>query len=93
MWYKRLNEYLIKEGYINDSICPCVFIKKSETRFAVIAFYVDNMNLIGTLEELYKTVKYLKKQLKVKDLGKTKFFLCLEFEHKANGIIIYQSAY
>ena len=29
MWYNRLSEYLIKHGYINNPICPCVFIKKS----------------------------------------------------------------
>ena len=27
MWYNRLSNYLLKEGYINNSICPCVFIK------------------------------------------------------------------
>ena len=31
MWYQRLSEYLIKERYMNDPICPCVFIKKSKT--------------------------------------------------------------
>ena len=30
MWYNLLSEYLIKDGYINNPICPCVFIKKSE---------------------------------------------------------------
>ena len=29
MWYNRLSEYLLKEGYQNNQICPCVFIKKS----------------------------------------------------------------
>jgi len=28
MWYNRLSEYLIKEGYKNDLICPCIFYKK-----------------------------------------------------------------
>ena len=28
MWYNRLSEYLIKD-YINNPICPCVFINKS----------------------------------------------------------------
>ena len=32
MWYNRLIEYLLKVGYVNNPICPCVFIKKSETR-------------------------------------------------------------
>ena len=48
MWYNRLSEYLLKEGYVNNPICPCVFIKKSETGFAIIAVYVDDLNLVGT---------------------------------------------
>ena len=51
------------------------------------------MNLIGILEELSKTVEYLKKEFEVKDLGKTKLCLGLELKHKANGIIVHQSAY
>ena len=93
MWYKRLNEYLMKKGYINDLICPCVFIKKSEIGFAIIAVYVNDMNLIGTLEELSKTTEYLKKKFEIKDFGKTKFCLGLELEHKANRIIVHQLAY
>ena len=51
MWYQRLSEYLIKERYKNDPICPCVFIKKSETGFAIVAVYVDDITLFGTPEE------------------------------------------
>ena len=28
MWYNR-HEYLLKEGNVNNPICPCIFIKKS----------------------------------------------------------------
>ena len=55
MWYNRLSEYLLKEGYVNNPICPCVFIKKSETGFAIIVVYVNDLNLVGTPEELTKT--------------------------------------
>ena len=48
MWYNHLSQYLLKEGYVNNSICPCVFIKKTENGFAIIAVYVDDLNLIGT---------------------------------------------
>ena len=48
MWYNRLNEYLLKEGFENNPICLCVFIKKSEFGFAIVAVYVDDLNLIGT---------------------------------------------
>ncbi|KAL5809036.1 hypothetical protein ACOSQ3_029727 [Xanthoceras sorbifolium] len=93
MWYNRLSQYLIKEGYINDLVCPCVFIKKSESGFAIVAVYVDDMNLIGTPEELLKTAEYLKREFEMKDLGKTKYCLGLEIEHTPNGILVHQSAY
>ena len=63
MWYNRLSEYLKKEGYVNDPICPCVFIKRSESGFAIVAVYVDDMNLIVTPEKLSKTAEYLKKRI------------------------------
>ena len=40
MWYNHLSEYLLKEGYVNNSICPCVFIKKSKNELTIIAIYV-----------------------------------------------------
>ena len=28
MWYNLLSEYILKEGFENNPICPCIFIKK-----------------------------------------------------------------
>ena len=79
MWYNHLSEYLLKEGYVNNPVCPCIFIKKSETRFTFISVYVDDLNLVGTLhlEELTKTTKYLNNEYEMKDIWKTKFCLDL----------------
>ena len=74
MWYNRLSEYLLKEGYVNNSICPCIFIKRSETGFSIIAIYVDDFNLLGTPKEFAKTNKYLKKDQEMKDLRKFFFW-------------------
>jgi len=52
MWYNRLNDYLLTKGYVNNEICPCVFIKKSPLRFVIIAVYVDDLNIIGTIKEI-----------------------------------------
>ena len=54
MWYSHLSQYLLKEGYVNNSICPCVFIKKTENGFAIIAVYVDDLNLLGLLKSSSK---------------------------------------
>ena len=41
MWYNRLSEYLIKQGYINDVISPCIFIKKTTLRFVILAVLIS----------------------------------------------------
>ena len=54
MWYNHLSEHLIKDEYINNPICPCVFIKKLKLGFSILEVYVDDINLFGTIEELTK---------------------------------------
>ena len=93
MWYNLLSQYLLKEGYVNNSICPCVFMKKVATRLAIIAVYVDDLNLIGTPKELIKTIDYLKKEFEMKDLGKTKYYVDLQIEHCSNDVLIHQLTY
>ena len=65
-----------------------MFIKKSNSGFAIVAVYVDDMNLVGTPEELHKTAEYLKSEFEMKDLGKTKYCLGLQIEHCASGILV-----
>ena len=93
MWYNRLRQYLLKERYVNNSICPCVFVKKTENGFAIIAVYVDDLNLIGTPKEIIKTTNYLRKEFEMKDLKKTRYCLGLQIEYCLNGVLIHQSSY
>ena len=74
---------------MNNSICPCVFIKKVAIEFSIIAIYVDDLNLIGTPEELIKTIDYLKKEFEMKNLGKTKYCLDLQIEHCSDDVLIH----
>ena len=78
---------------MNSLICSCIFIKKSQTEFEIIVVYVNNLNLVETLEELIKTEKYLKWEFEMKDLGKTKFCLDLQIEHFITKGLVYQSTY
>ena len=66
---------MIKEGYKNYPICPCIFIRKSEFEFTIVTVYVDDMILIEAFEELLKTAEYLKREFEMKDFGKTKYCL------------------
>ena len=93
MWYNHLSEYLTGQGYVNNELYPYVFIKKSHSGFAIVAVYVDDMNLIETLEKLARTVAHLKSEFETKDLGKTQYCLDLEIEHRLDEILVHQSNY
>ena len=93
MWYNRLSEYLLKEGYVNNPICPCVFIKKTTSGFIIIAVYVDDLNIIGTHKEVLEVMMYLKNEFEMKDLGETKYCFGLHIEHPKSGILLHQSNY
>ena len=93
MWYNHLSEYLLKKGYKNDPICPCIFIKRSGSEFVIIVVYVDDLSIIGTRKELLEVVECLKKEFEMKYLGKTKFCLGLQIENLSNSILVHQSTY
>ncbi|KAM1751068.1 hypothetical protein ACFX11_009231 [Malus domestica] len=93
MWYNGLSEYLTRQGYVNNELCPCVFIKKSHFGFAIVAVYVDDMNFIRTSTELEEIAARLKSKFKMKDLGKTRYCLGLKIKHYSDGIIVHQSNY
>ncbi|KAL0412075.1 UNVERIFIED_CONTAM: Retrovirus-related Pol polyprotein from transposon TNT 1-94 [Sesamum latifolium] len=93
MWYNRLSEYLIKNGFCHNPISPCLFIKRTESGFVIIAVYVDDLNIIGSSEEIQQATDYLKSEFEMKDLGTTKYCLGLQFEHTKAGIFIHQSNY
>ena len=52
--------------------------------------YVDDLNLVRTLEEL---TKYLKNEFEMKDFGEKIFCLDLQIKHFPTGVLVYQSTY
>jgi hypothetical protein len=60
---------MLEKEFENNEICSCIFIKKTTSKFAIIVVYVNDLNLIGTHEELIKIVTYLKNEFEMKNLG------------------------
>ena len=63
-------------------------IKKTTIGFAILAVYVDDLNLIGSPEELINTANDLKNEFEMKDLGKIKYCLGLKIECCSNDVFI-----
>ena len=93
MSYNHLSKYLLKEGYVNNPICPCIFIKKSETGFAIITVYVNDLNLVGTPEKLIRTTNYLKKGIWDERSWKNKILSWPANRAFSNGVLVHQSTY
>jgi len=71
MWYNRLSEFLLAKGYTSSDDSPCVFIKKSDTGFCIISVYVDDLNIIGHIQDINKARNHLTMEFEMKDLGQT----------------------
>jgi hypothetical protein len=67
--------------------------KSTSFRFAIVAVYIDDMNIIDTLDELREIAECLKFEFEMKDLRKTLFCLGLELEHCDSRFLIHQSFY
>ena len=53
--------------------------------------YVDDLNIIGITKKIFKTINYFKKNLEMKYLGKTRFYLDKQTKNSVNDILIHQS--
>ena len=60
MWYNRLSEYLIQNGYSNNDDYPCVFIKRSSTGCCIISVCVADLNIIGNTQDIDEVRNHLK---------------------------------
>ena len=69
------------------------FHKKSAIGLCIMSVYVDDLNIIGTTQDIDEARNHLKTEFEMKDLGKTKFCLGLQLEHLPSGILVHQTAY
>ena len=66
---------LKKKWYVNNPICLCVFIKKSETRLTIIAVYVDDLKPYRNPWRAHKNNQLFKEWIWHERFGeKKKFF-------------------
>lgn len=93
VWYETLTKHLIKLGFTNLRMSPCVFVRRSGNDIAIITIYVDDLNIIGTRRAIDEVKAELKRRFEMKDLGRMTFTLGMQFEYLKNGIFLHQSTY
>ena len=87
MWYPHLHSFLIDHKFQHSQSLPCIFTLRESSGFAIVAIYVDDINLVGTPATCKKVVNLLIKRFKMKLLGRTSFFLGLQVANLQDGSI------
>lgn len=94
-WNKTLIDILLKLGFKQSRIDPCLFTyEKSNERFYILV-HVDDYLMICKNEKLINEVaKEIRSKIEITDLGDVKHFLGIKVERDKNGdFFINQQAY
>lgn len=90
-WYYEIHKVLINIGFKKLSSCNCVYIFKTGI---ILLLYVDDIIIYGKTQKLIdKVLKLLKSEFDIKELGRTRKLLGVEFEDTPSGVVIHQSTY
>jgi len=91
-WYNQMIEYLESCGFAITAWDRCVVVYESGD--LVLAIYVYDIPLCGTTEELtQQTVKVLKREFKVNDMGEHNWFQEIQITFTDDGITASQTTF
>ena len=94
-WYSRIETYFIKEGFTKCPYEHTLFIKTADGgKILIVCLYVDDLIFTGNDEVMFEQFKKsMKIEFDMTNLGRMKYFLCIEVLQKADGIFITQRKY
>ena len=78
-WFYTMDVLLRKIGFTQCDGDSCIYLKRENTKFVMLALYVDDLLLASNDGKMLRCVKLeLMKHLKMKDLGEATFCLGIE---------------
>ncbi|GJS75302.1 ribonuclease H-like domain-containing protein [Tanacetum coccineum] len=93
-WNAKLTYALVKCGFVQSKSDYSLFTKKFGDVSIALLVYVNDIIIIGNnLHEINKFKQFLKTKFVIKDLGKLKYFLGIEFLETSSGICLNQMKY
>ena len=87
-WYRRINSYMIKNGFCRSNIEPTLYTKVDEHgHILIVCLYVLDMTFTGDFE-IDEFKEAMMKEFEMKYLGLMKEFLGIEIEQSEKVIFI-----
>ena len=85
---------MMSNGFRINKCDKCVYIKDTANGYVIVCFYVDDMLIIGSNNDIIKATKrMLTSEFNMKDLGVANVILGMKISRKSNGLILSQSHY
>lgn len=94
-WFERFGSVVKKHGFIQNQADHILFFKHShEGKIIILIMYVNDIIMIGDdVNEIGDLKRRLEAEFDIKDLGKLKYFLRMEFARSKEGIFLNQRKY
>lgn len=90
-WFAKLRDSLLNFGFHQSKADYTLFTFTRDHEFIVVFIYVDDILLAGNNTSTCDQVKrHLQSWFKIKDLGKLKYFLGIEFARSSSGLFLSQ---
>jgi hypothetical protein len=89
-WYKRFDQFMIRQKYTRSQFDHCVYFRKlQDGTFIYLLLYVDDMLIAcKSIVEIDRLKTQLKNEFEMKDLGEAKKILGMEItRERARGIV------
>lgn len=93
-WNKVLHSYLTENDFTQNPADHCVYTKETKLGKVIMIIWVDDLIIAASNEKVMKDVKeMLSEKFKMKDLGRLKHFLGIDFIHSDGSVKMSQEAY
>ena len=84
----------MSNGFRINECDKCVYIKDIANSYVIVCFYVDDMLIIGSNNDIIKATKrMLTNEFNMKDLGVANVILGMKISRKPDGFVLSQSHY
>jgi len=95
IWNEKLNDNLIKIGFIRLKSEPCIYLKLNifNKIISIIAVYLCDILLAGNKKEIEKINLQIKNECDMTDIGNVDFIIGIKFINCHDGIILLQLLY
>ena len=93
-WYELLHNFLLEENFDMSLADSCVYSKKIGNLKIIIIFWVDDIIIAASNEQLLNATKRsLCQNFEMKDFGKLSWFLGIEFKLDSEKFVMVQTRY